>query len=401
MKKVLIFGLLIGFLAFSTTTFAGSIKTTSPERAGFDSERLDRAVTLVEKAIEDGNTPGAVLVVGRGDKVVLAKAMGYAEIKPNKRRTQIDTVYDMASLTKPIATATSIMILLEQGKLRLSDKVSKYIPEFEANEKGNITIKDCLIHSSGLPSYTNSGNIKKEHGAVCPDETKATIFALEKRYETGTKFSYSCLGFITLAEVVNRVSGEPVNIFSKKHIFDPLGMKDSGYLPQGAVKARCAATQTRDGKPMTGEVHDPLAYLNGGVSGNAGLFSSAPDLVIFSQMMLNGGNYKKAQILSPYTVAAMTSIQSPSPEMGRGFGWDLDSGYSSNQGDLFSKKTFGHTGFTGTSLVIDPETGVYVILLANRVHHSKGGVVTLRAKVANAVASALVNPEKMEVKPLF
>jgi len=370
----------------------------NPASIGMDAEKLARIDGLINTEIADQKLPGAVLIVARKGAVVIRKAYGNVQVFPDTIPMTPDIIFDMASVTKPIATATSIMILVEQGKLRLLDPVKKFIPEYtnyigkDGHPAEPIRLYHLLTHTSGLPPYTDADALKAEFGAPCPEAVIRHIATIEKENPPGEHFAYSCLGYITLAEIVQRVSGMDINEFTKVNIFEPLGMYSSMFNPPRNYINRIAPTEVHDSVPLKGFVHDPLAQLRDGLSGNAGLFSSADDLAIFARMMLNGGIYKGVRILSPLTVKAMTTLYPGLEFAGRGLGWDISSAYASNMGDIFPKSSYGHTGFTGTSIVIDPETDTFVILLTNRVHMPHGDVIALRSKVANMVAGSIVEP---------
>jgi len=363
------------------------------------SERLSRLDDIIAQAIAQQEIPGAVLLVMRHGHIVLHKAYGNAQLVPERRTMSTDMIFDLASITKPVATATSVMILVEQGKLRLHDKVKLFVPEFTPfQESGGKQAEDAcvwhlLTHTSGLPPYTNADSLARRYGKPCPiDSLVAFIARLKKLNPPGEEFHYSCLGFILLAQIVHKVSGQPLDQFAREHIFKPLGMSSTTFCPGAELLPRVVPTEVVDGAPLRGVVHDPLARLQGGVSGNAGLFSSAEDLAVFAHMMLNRGHYGKVRVLSPLTVRLMTSVYPEAARTGRGLGWDVSSAYASNGGELFASG-YGHTGYTGTSLWIDPATDTAVILLANRVHPKDvGSVVRLRSTVANVVAGAIVAP---------
>lgn len=390
MKRIYIITLL-----FISQIFAQYPTLISPETIGLSSERLKNIDSVVLKNINEGNLPGAVVVIGGKNGVVYRKAFGYSWLVPEKKPMKVETIFDLASLTKPIATATSIMILLERGQISLEDEVRKYIPEFKpyVDEQGkeyHTKIYHLLTHTSGLPDYTNADSIKNKYGYPAPDGTIETICNLPRFAPPGKEFKYSCLGFITLAEIVKRVTAKNIADFSKENIFIPLGMKNTTYNPDENQKKQCAPTEFRDGKIICGEVHDPLAYVQGGISGNAGLFSTAEDLAIFAQMILNKGVYKNRRILGSKTVELMTSIYPKVKFAGRGLGWDINSAYMQQRGDIFEIGSFGHTGFTGTSIHISKEENIFIIILTNRVHpDGKGNVVSLRRAIANIVASAI------------
>jgi uncharacterized protein YbbC (DUF1343 family)/CubicO group peptidase (beta-lactamase class C family) len=298
-----------------------------------------------------------------------------------------DTVFDMASITKPVATATSVMLLVERGQLELGDKVASIIPEFAVNEKDGVTIHDLLTHQSGL--LPDNALSDYDDG---PEAALRKICELKLQAPTGSKFIYSDVNYILLGEIIRRTSGQSVHEFSRDHIFKPLGMNETGYLPEESLRSRCAPTEERDGHWMQGEVHDPRAFKLGGVAGHAGLFSTAEDIAIYAQMMLGGGAYGGASVLAPCTVATMTRGYRVSSGL-RGLGWDKRTGYSINRGELLSDSAFGHGGFTGTVLWIDPELELFVIFLSNRVHpDGKGLVNPLAGRIGTVAAAAIRDP---------
>ncbi len=398
-----IFFLLFAILfTLPESAFSQPLPFAKPEEVGMSSARLKQAPAIIKEAIAEKNFPGAVLLVARKGKIVLREAFGESQWIPEHKPMSTDMIFDLASITKPVATATSVMILVEQGKIRLWDKVKDYIPEFVPYVDGNgkkgadARLWHLLTHTSGLPPYTDAKKAAEKLGNPCDLDSLAVYIAkLPKTAPPGKEFHYSCLGFITLANIVKRVTGMTIAEFSQKNIFEPLGMKHTFYTPSEKYRKRCVPTEVIDGKPLIGVVHDPLARLQGGISGNAGLFSTADDLLIFAQMMLNKGEFNGVRILSPLTVERMTEVYPLAKFSGRGLGWDLDSDYSTNGGDLFGAKSFGHSGYTGTSLWIDPETETVVIFLTNRVHPNDGGsVVPIRSRVANIVAGAILDDVK-------
>src|SRR5436190_5626733 len=329
----------------------------------------------------------------------MLKAYGNKQVQPSELPMTIDTVFDMASITKPVATATSVMLLVERGQLKLGQRVSSIIPEFAANEKEPITIFDLLTHQSGLLPDNAVKDYENGH-----DEAIKKICDLKLQAPTGTRFIYSDVNYILLGEIIRRLSGKSVHEFSRENVFQPLGMRETGYLPSETLKARAAPTEQRDGKWMLGEVHDPRAFLLGGVAGHAGLFSTAEDLAIYAQMMIGGGEYNGVRILSPRTVATMTrgykimggtrstmeGVPPNTPVFLRGLGWDKRSGYSINRGELMTDAAFGHGGFTGTVMWIDPELELFVIFLSNRVHpDGKGLVNPLAGRIGTVAAGAI------------
>jgi len=378
--------------------YTQSLPTVKPEDVGMSSTRLNRVKSLIKAAIDRKDFPGANILVARKGKIVLREAFGKCQWIPEQLPMNLDMMFDLASITKPVATATSIMILAEQGRIRLWDKVKDFVPDFvqfvDQNDKPgeDARIWHLLTHTSGLPPYTNAKEVETKFGNPCPmDSLVKHIALLNKTDPPGTAFHYSCLGFITLAHIIDKITGQTVAEFSEKHIFKPLKMNHTFYNPPDQYRQLCVPTEVIDGKPLIGVVHDPLARLQGGISGNAGLFSTVDDLAIFAQMMLNKGEFNGVRILSPLTVERMTEIYPAVKFAGRGLGWDMDSDYSTNGGDIFGHRSFGHTGYTGTSIWIDPETETYVIFLTNRVHpDDKGAIISLRSRVANIVASAIL-----------
>jgi uncharacterized protein YbbC (DUF1343 family)/CubicO group peptidase (beta-lactamase class C family) len=338
---------------------------------------------IIQQAIHDHNIPGAVLVVGHNGKVMYRKAYGSRALEPRREPMTLDTIFDMASLTKVIATTTAVMQLMEQGKVRLNDPVAKYLPEFAQSGKEDITLRQLLTHYSGLAPDLDLRT---------PWEGKETAyrmaFAEAPGQPPGSEFTYSDINFIVLGALVERVSGETLDQYAVRHIFTPLKMTHTRFVPPAAWKPKIAPTQYDENEHMLrGVVHDPTARRMGGVAGHAGLFSTGDDLAKFAQALLKGGG----GILSPLAVEKMTRPeQPPAAPVLRGFGWDIDSPFSSNRGDLLPVGSFGHTGFTGTSVWIDSTTETYIILLTNAVHpRGKGNAIALRSKVATAVAAAL------------
>ena len=348
-----------------------------------DPVKLANVDAVIQQAIRDGNIPGAVLVVGHDGKVVYRKAYGERELEPRRRLMTVDTIFDLASLTKVVATTTAVMQLVELGKVRLNDTLAKYIPEFAQNGKEDITIRQLLTHYSGLaPDIDLTPAFDSKEAAF------RLACAEVPQLPPGSGFIYSDTNFIMLGALVEKISGEPLDVYAEKHIFQPLKMTHTRFNPPASWKPRIAPTQYDDDNRMLwGVVHDPRARRMGGVAGHAGLFSTGDDLAKFAQALLNDGD----GILSPEAVIKMTSPETPpSAPILRGFGWDIDSPFSSNRGDFFPVGSFGHTGFTGTSIWIDPTTKSYVILLTNAVHpRGKGNAVGLRVKVATEIAAAL------------
>ncbi len=464
-----------------------TLPTAAPTAVGMAPAHLAYLDEIIEAEIAKKQLPGAVVVVGRQGKIVWRRAYGNRALEPRPEPMTVDTIFDLASLTKVVATATSVMILVERGRIRLGDPVSRYIPEFAEMGKKDITVEQLLTHRSGL---IPDNDIKDyEQG---PEEAIRNIWKLAPQTEAGAKFIYSDVNYIALGELVKRVSGKPVDEFAAENIFRPLGMKDTGFKPDAGLKSRIAPTEKRADKPkvespgektsnkdekenkegkvdtaskegkeskvdkegkenkegkesenkeskeskvdkegeenkeskesenkeskekqesqanqesqerwMRGEVHDPRSYLLGGVAGHAGLFSTADDLALYCQMILNQGELQGARILSPMGVSRMTEARLSGGNaidgMARGIGWDVFTSYSANRGDLFPVGSFGHTGFTGTGLWLDPSSETFVVFLSNRVHpkldsKQPADVTSLRGRVASVVASSIIAP---------
>jgi len=366
---------------------AQPLERVKAEQAGIDSRHLHYADEVILQAIAGNEMPGAVLAIVCKGKMAYLKAYGYRQIYPSVLPMEVNTVFDMASVSKSMSTAISAMILVERGQLRLIDRVRLYIPEFQ----DNIRVIDLLTHTSGLPPYANVDSLIMRYGSPNPDGLIGYIAGCQRDFDPGKDFQYSCLNYITLQRIIETVSGQSLKDFAKANIFDVLGMKHTAYHPDGETLKRVAPTEKQpDGSVLHGVVHDPLArVMNDGISGNAGVFSDADDLAILAAALLNGGAYNGKRILSPQGVKTMTTVPESLKQFGRSPGWDLWSDYASNKGDLFGPNTYGHTGYTGTSIVIDPDNNMAVIFLANRVHpNDDGNMVRLRSLVANVVAAS-------------
>jgi uncharacterized protein YbbC (DUF1343 family)/CubicO group peptidase (beta-lactamase class C family) len=339
---------------------------------------------VVARALDRGEMAGCVVLIGRRAGIVFERAYGNRSVEPKTVPMTTDTLFDMASLTKPTATATSVMILIERGQLRLQDKVAKFFPAFAAHGKENVTIEQLLVHSAGLIP----DNALEDYDDGW-ESAKPRICDLVPLAEPGARFRYSDVGFILLGKIVERVTGKPVNEFAKEEIFAKLGMDDSGYLPSEELRARAATTEKRDGEWLVGEVHDPRAAKMGGVAGHAGLFSTAQDMAVYAQMMLHGGSCRDVRILSPATVDEMIRPRNIDGQQ-RALGWDHKSAYSRNRGELMSDRAFGHGGFTGTAMWIDPQLDLYVIFLSNRLHPDGSGEVNDLAGRIGTIACAAI-----------
>lgn len=370
------------------------LPVVEPKKVGMRSDLLDLIDHVVNDGIEEGKMAGCVVAVGRHGKLAFLRAYGHRQLEPTQEVMEVDTVFDMASLTKPVATATSIMLLWQQGKIKLTDPLSQYIPEFAKNGKDEITILQLLTHQAGLIPDNALGDY--QDGMELAFER---IFALNTIETPGKKFIYSDVGYILLAELVRRISGMDVHEFSQKQVFQPLGMSDTGYLPDEAIQARCATNDQRRGSWVKGVVHDPRALALQGVAGHAGLFSTAEDMAVYAQLLLNNGEYDDQRILNPGTITVMT--QGYPVSSGKfGLGWDKQTGYSSNRGSNLSPKAFGHGGFTGTVLWIDPELDMFYVVLSNRLHPDGKGAVNQLAGRIGTLAAAAISPklEKKEVE---
>ncbi|MDQ3170776.1 MAG: DUF1343 domain-containing protein [Acidobacteriota bacterium] len=373
------------------------LSATALSAQGTALPELDRAI---QQAIAEKKLPGAVVLIGRRDEVLLRKVYGLRAVSPAPEPMTLDTIFDLASLTKPIATATAVMQQVEAGAIRLDDRVADYIPAFGKYGKDRITVRHLLTHMSGLRPDLDLGD---------EFEGRATAirYALEEipGAPPGRVFVYSDINFFLLADIVARVTGMPFERYTRERIFEPLGMRDTMFLPPAALASRIAPTEPCDrlawpcratAAMLRGVVHDPTARRMDGVAGHAGLFGTAEDLSRFARMLLGEprrGTLGGTRVLSPLSVARMTSPATPESEPAvRGLGWDINSAFSSNRGDLLPLGSFGHTGFTGTSMWIDPASGLYVIFLSNRVHpDGTGDVTALRARVASIAAAAFID----------
>jgi len=384
----------------SAVLFSQPLQRVLPEKAGMDPNRLARVDNIINSSIEKGEIPGAVLAVVRDGKMAYIKSYGNKALYPKVEKMEVNTIFDMASVSKPVGTAISIMQLVEQGKLRLTDNVAMYIEGFkgyqdpESGKNIDIRIVDLLTHSSGLPPYAPAAELVAKYGSPSPEGLIEYIANCKRDFKPTTKFQYSCLNFITLQNVLQNITGMKLQDYTQKSVFDVLGMSNTSFNPKPEFYGMIAPTEKqKDGSVILGKVHDPLArLLNDGNSGNAGVFSNADDLAILAAALMNGGEYNGKRVLGMLTVETMTRVPAEVTALGRSLGWDNYSSYASNNGNLFHPtKTFSHTGYTGTSLVIDPVSKTAVILLTNRVHpEDKGSVVRLRALVANIVAGSIV-----------
>jgi uncharacterized protein YbbC (DUF1343 family) len=381
------------FVVLSVCNSAGPLQSAEPPRplpeiaptaAGMDSERLQIIDDVVQEGLSQSKMPGCVVIVGRKEGIVLRRAWGFRQTQPERVPMTVDTVFDLASLTKPIATATSVMILSERGLLDINQKVAHYWPEFGQNGKQSITVRQLLTHTGGLIADNAIGDYSGS-----PAESLQKIAELRPTAEPGTEFIYSDVGFIVLGHLVELISGKNVNEFARAAIYEPLGMQETSYLPGESLRLRAAVTEQREDRWMRGEVHDPRAWRLGGIAGHAGLFSTADDLSRYAAMMLGRGQLEETRVLNNSTWQLMTTAVDV-PRGRRTLGWDARTGYSSNRGDLMSTAAFGHGGFTGTGIWIDPVRNLFVIFLSNRVHpDGKGLVNPLIGRIGTIAAAAL------------
>ena len=380
-----------GFLSMSFFLCA-LIPAAHAQKTVAPSSRLDVVDDIVQEAIRDGQIPGAVVLIGHDGQVIYRKAFGERALDPRREPMTLDTIFDLASLTKVVATTTAVMQLVEKGQVRVNEPVMKYIPEFAENNKEEITVRELLTHHSGLPK-----DLDLSQSWEGRETALRMAYAEKPLYAPGSQFLYSDVNYVVLGALVERVSGLPLNEYCQQNIFAPLKMTHTRFLPPAAWLPKIAPTQYDEhDKILRGVVHDPTARRMGGVAGHAGVFSTADDLAKFAQALLNGGTGLSSSILSPSILSPLmvekmtTPQQPPTATVLRGFGWDIDSPWSSNRGDLLPVGSFGHTGFTGTSLWIDRTTQTFIIVLSNAVHpRGKGSAVALRSKIATAVAAAL------------
>jgi uncharacterized protein YbbC (DUF1343 family) len=382
--------LTIAVLEFSHATALAAARAidASPPDAGAKSPATtwtDGIDHLVAEALSQGKLPGCVVAVGRADGLAFLKAYGSRALLPAREPMTEDTIFDLASLTKPVATATSLMLLADRGKLDLDSEVSRYLPEMTA--LGKATVRQLLTHVSGLPSETPVGDYERGRA-----EAWKKIAAVRPKAAPGERFIYSDIGYLVLEEVLRRVAGSGLDLFAETQIFAPLGLKDTGFLPAPDKRPRITPTEQRNGEWMRGQVHDPRAFRLGGVAGNAGLFSTAADLARFARMVLGGGALEETRVLSPQALATMTAPHDV-PGGIRALGWDVQSAYSTNRGLSLSRHSVGHGGYTGTSLWIDLEKDLFVVFLSNRVHPDGNGSINgLAAAIATLVGTGPESP---------
>lgn len=418
MKKVLFLLLSAVMISSCCTSNSGNIKLqkVSPESVGMCSERLQLADSVINQAIAKSEIPGAVLAVVRGDKIAYLKAYGNKQVYPDTVKMTENTIFDLASVSKCVGTTLSFLQLVENGKVRLTDPVEMYIPGFqqwvdpETGRKTSIRVQDLLSHSSGILPYINTASYLKKYGPATPDSLiKHIAQELPLKYKPTTGYTYSCLNFITLQNILQNVTGMKLYQYAQQNVFGALGLKHTSYLPLDAADRQealstvtpdflslVAPTEVENGKVILGEVHDPTARLvNMGNSGNAGVFSNAEDLAVIAAAILNKGEVKGRRVLSPLMVETMmTNPKTNDPSIERNLGWDTYTTGAGTKGDIFltQPNTFVHTGYTGTSMLFDIDNNCCVILLTNRVHPSDaaGVVARTRGVVANIVAASII-----------
>lgn len=372
----------------------------------YDRTKLDAIDAAIEEAIAEKKTPGGVFwLEHRGQR--FAKAYGHKSIEPEIVPTHIETIYDAASITKVVATTPAIMLLIERGEILLDAPVTNYLEDFNNGGKDTITIRHLMTHSSGLrPGIGLTVEVNGEKQSWEGYDTAIELAKSEQvRQEPGTGFIYSDINFILLGEIIQQVTGRKLEDFTREEVFEPLGMKDTGYIPAEETWNRIAATKWVDGKMLQGIANNPICRRTGGVHGHAGMFTTAADLARFARMILNQGELEGLHFLKPETVRLMTSVQSPARiDDWRGLGWDIDTSYSKQRGDLFPLGGFGHTGFTGPSIWIDPYSESFVIFMSNRVHpDGTGDVLGLRRVLGTLAAEAIhdfdfISPQKVLTK---
>jgi CubicO group peptidase (beta-lactamase class C family) len=361
----------------------------APRAVGMSSERLARIDRAVERGIKAGGFPGASVVVGRRGAAVMEKGFGKLSWSSSSPAVTAErTIYDLASLTKVVGTTTALMVLYDQGKIALDDPVNKYIPNFVGGAKDQVTVRMLLEHRSGLPAGRDLWRL-----AHSPTEAREVVISTPLVCEPGRCYEYSDLGADMLGFVVEAVAGERMDTFLERTVFKPLGMEDTFFTPADSLRSRIAPTEVAPprGYPLRGEVHDENAYALGGVAGHAGLFSTGKDLAIFAQMMLDGGTYDGVRVVSDSAISLFTHRAAGT----RALGWDTCGG-SGSCGQYLGADAYGHTGFTGTSLWIDPERDMFVVLLTNRVHEAKAKrpakvIADVRADLADAAALAVID----------
>lgn len=377
-------GLVVLATAFSGCRTSKAPPAAAPSAAVFHPAKLAEMDAAITNAIAAGQCPGGVLWLER-QGVPYARAYGQRAVVPAPEPMSVDTLFDAASLTKVVACTPAVMLLVERGKLGLDDPVSRYLPEFTGAGRETVTIRHLLTHTSGLRPDIS---LKPDWSGY--DAALKLSFAEQLTSRPGERVVYSDTGPILLGEVVRRVTGQRLDVFLAREVYGPLRMADTGFNPPPGKVSRVAPTEVEGGHAVRGVVHDPRARRMGGVAGHAGLFTTAADLARYARMLLAGGTLEGVRVFRPETVRLMTSVQTPPGLPRRGLGWDIDTGYSGPRGELFPLGSYGHTGWTGTSLWIDPFSRTFVIFLSNRNHpDEKGSVLALRRQLGTLAAQAV------------
>lgn len=391
MRKIFISLLpILLFISFacSTTEIQQSSSKYFYKSPSFNFSAVD---SLIEQAILDSAFPGAVILVYKDVNIIFEKAYGHYTYDSSSTKVSLNTIFDLASVSKVVATTTAAMILVDRRQLNLDDKVIKYLPEFNNNGKENITIRNLLLHNSGLAPFKKYYDIYSTAEEVIND-----IMNLTPEQQPGSKYVYSDLGMITLQKVIEKITGKTLDVFLSENLFKPLGMNSTMYNPPLQLKANCAPTELDDFfrmRQLQGEVHDERAFMLNGVAGHAGLFSTAPDLAKFLQMILQKGKYEGKEYIKPETIELF--IKKQSEQSSRALGWDTKSPEGSSAGQYFDITSYGHTGYTGTSVWTDPTKNLFVILLTNRVFPSRNNnkLFKYRPLIHDAVYKAAVKNE--------
>ena len=380
---------LLFFFFFDLIATALSFAYAADSAPHLRKEQLAPISAIVKKEIRQGKIPGAVVIIGAREKILYRRAFGNRALKPKRLPMKVETIFDLASLTKVIATTTAVMQLSENGELNVDDHVFRYWPAFKSNGKEDITVRDLLTHYSGLKP-----DIPLDSGWSGYDVALEKVIDEKPLSPPGMRFLYSDINFIALGEIVRRVSGKSLDTYCDEQIFKLIGMKNTFFSPPASLQNCIAPTQYRHGikgEMLCGVVHDPTTQRMGGVAGHAGLFSTADDLSLFARMLLSGGSLHKIEVLHPETIEKMTLPQSPSGKSPqRGFGWNIDAPLVSNRDNLQPIGSYGHKGFTGTFFWVDPVSNIYVIILTNRVHpYGKGDAEPLRNEIMTVVSKAI------------
>ena len=391
---------LVAHVALALATLVGSVEKLplrTPKSAGMSAERLATIGRVVRRGVDAGGYPGAAVVIGRRGAAVYQK--GFGHIGWTSTAPEVDaenTIYDLASLTKVVGTTTAAMILYDEGRLDLDAPVSRYLPTFTGGSKDLVTVRHLLLHRSGLPAGRELWRMTSS-----PAEARRIVLETPLACQPGACYVYSDLGADVLGWVVEAIAGQRIDQFLSERVFTPLGMHDTFYNPPDSVRYRVAPTEVSPprGYPIKGEVHDENAFALGGVAGHAGLFSTAADLAVFAQMMLNGGQYGDVRIVSDSTVALFTRRTAGT----RALGWDTADGQGGS-GEYLTESAFGHTGFTGTSLWIDPDREMFVVLLTNRVHAARARrpakvIADVRADLADAAVLSVEDMDRVLAMP--